>query len=128
MIDPTQPLAVAEAEKQSNNSLQRPPTSGSWKAGQSGNPAGRPKREWTWKDLLEEAAEEMIEIKNNDGKATRWAFKKVIARKVLSEAAKGNIGAMRELMNRMDGMPNQKVEAKLEGGVNLLIDTKSNGK
>lgn len=70
--------------------------------GQSGNPKGAPKREWTWSGVLKEAVEEMAK----DGKP----IKVHIAKSLLREALKGNVMAQRELMNRMDGMPQQQLE------------------
>jgi len=119
MIDPTQPLPNAVPE--SNNS-KKAATPASWKPGQSGNPAGRPKKDWTWKELLEEAAEEIIEIKGKDGAiSARKELKKLVARKLLTLAAGGNVQAARELMNRMDGMPQQKVDVEASGDWNVTL-------
>lgn len=119
MSDPTKPLAVSEPKK----TVDKRYSNGQFAPGNNMSP-GRPKRDWTWRDLLEEAAEEMIDVKQKDGKSSKFAFKRLIARKLLTEAANGNIGAVRELINRMDGMPQQKMDIKHEGGVSLLMDTK----
>ena len=70
--------------------------------GYSGNPGGRPKKDWTWSSVLEEAVEEAAK----DGKP----IKHHVASSLVGEALKGNVIAIKELMNRMDGMPNQQVE------------------
>jgi len=113
MQDPTKPLADIE----SNNS-KRTATPASWKPGQSGNPKGRPKEDWTWRELFKDAVEEFTEIKKKDGSVNNYQFKKLIVKKLLMEAAQGNIGAMRELFNRMDGMPKQQNE--LSGNVEIV--------
>ena len=70
--------------------------------GISGNPGGRPKKDWTWAKLLEEAGEE---IDPKSGKK----FKEQVSIKLWEACLKGNIPAIKELFNRMDGMPLQKL-------------------
>ena len=74
-----------------------------FKKGQSGNERGRPKREWTWDGLLEEAMEEQDE--------TGESYKKIVVRKFRTLCAKGDMIAIKELFNRMDGMPKQTLDA-----------------
>ncbi len=83
-----------------------------FKKGQSGNPKGRPPRDWTWSGLLEEAMEEQDE--------TGESYKKIIVRKVRTLGTKGDMVAIKEMFNRMDGMPNQPTE--IEGAINIIID------
>ena len=78
-----------------------------FKKGQSGNPGGRPKREWTWAGELQKAVEEM----GKDGNSIRYH----VVRSLLREALNGNIHAQRELMNRMDGMPASSVDVTSQG-------------
>lgn len=75
--------------------------------GQSGNPSGRPKRDWSWGKLLEEVGEQ-VEAKS--GKK----FRELVGLRLWAEAANGNVMAIKEIMNRMDGMPKQGLEL---GGV-----------
>jgi hypothetical protein len=70
-----------------------------FKPGQSGNPNGRPKREWTWAGVIQDAVEQQEE----DG----TPIKSSVARSLVREAKRGNVMAIKELMNRMDGMPLQ---------------------
>lgn len=81
--------------------------------GESGNPKGRPKRDWTWSGVLENAVER---INEDSGKSV----KEEVADSLVREALKGNILAQKELMNRMDGMPSQPTE--IEGNINIIID------
>lgn len=71
--------------------------------GISGNPGGRPKRGWTWAGLLEEVGEE---IEEKTGKK----FRDLVSRRLWYEAVNGNLVAVKEILNRMDGMPTQKHE------------------
>lgn len=80
--------------------------------GQSGNPGGRPKKDWTWAKLLEKVGNEK-EAKS--GKK----FKELVSRRLWVECVNGNITAIRELFNRMEGMPKQQTE--LQGAVNVYF-------
>lgn len=71
--------------------------------GVSGNPKGRPKREWTWAGLLEEIGEN-VEPKS------KKKFKELVGRKLWVMAANGDAVAIKEIFNRMDGMPKQSTD------------------
>jgi len=90
-----------------------------WKKGESGNPGGRPKRGWNWAKLFEEAVDE--ELTTKDGKMTAQA-KQFIVKKLVRMAVDGDIAAIKEITNRMDGMPQQKLTV-YPGDVNDLLDT-----
>lgn len=82
--------------------------------GQSGNPGGRPKRGWNWAKLFEEAVDE--ELTTKDGKMTAQA-KQFIVKKLVRMAVDGDMTAVKEIINRMDGMPKQSTEiGGLDGG------------
>lgn len=87
-------------------------SSTSFKKGQSGNPKGRPPKGWSWAEILEDVGEE---IEPKSGKQ----FKELVSRKLWKECAKGNISAIRELFNRMEGMPKQQTE--IQGAVNVFF-------
>jgi hypothetical protein len=70
--------------------------------GESGNPKGRPKRDWTWAGLMEEASEEALE----SGKTK----KEILVDKIFELALKGDMMAIKEVFNRMDGLPAKSVD------------------
>ena len=76
--------------------------------GKSGNPGGRPKRDWSWSQELEKAVNE---TETRTGKT----FRELVAKRVVAEAASGNINAIKELINRMDGFPLQYTDITSEG-------------
>ena len=78
------------------------PSPVAFKKGQSGNPKGAPKRNWTWAGELEKA----VQRKYKDGTPVKQA----VADSLVTQAVGGNVVATKELMNRMDGMPPQPVE------------------
>lgn len=74
-----------------------------FKPGQSGNPNGAPKKSWTWSGLLEAVGEE---IETKSGKK----FKDLVSKRLWIDAINGSLGAQKEIMNRMEGMPKQSTE------------------
>lgn len=92
--------------------MANPKPSVSWKKGQSGNPNGRPKREWTWSGALQAA----MEKSEKDG----IPVKTHVAKALVKEALTGNVQAIKELMSRMDGMPQQPTDIT-SGGKELPV-------
>lgn len=86
--------------------------------GQSGNPGGRPKREWTWSGLLADAVEE--ELTTKDG--VKDNAKSFITKRLVRMAIDGDIQAQKEIMNRMDGMPKQSIEHSGDEDSPIRID------
>lgn len=80
------------------------------------NRRGRPKKKWTMAALYREAADEASE--------TGVLKKKIIARKLIELAERGDMVAIKELGNRIDGMPKQSTDLSVEGQVDALIITK----
>lgn len=74
-----------------------PPTSGQWKPGQSGNPSGRPKVK-----PLRDAINRLLAA--NPEQADR------IAAALLGKAELGDVAAIREYADRMDGKVPQGIE------------------
>ena len=111
-IDPTERLPVSESEQQAKNRL-RPPTSTSWKPGESGNPNGRPPKNWTWKDLLEEAMDEKD--------ATGVPVKKIIVKRMVELAKRGDLQATKEIIDRMDGKAKQSTDLQTQGDFTVVL-------
>lgn len=84
------------------------------KPGQTLNPNGRPKREWTVAGLIEEALEEQ----DIDG----VPYKKKVTEKLRQLALRGDMNAIKEVHQRLDGMPVQKNEYGGEDGGPIKID------
>ncbi len=64
-----------------------------FKKGESGNPNGAPKKEWTWRSLLLEEPKKVI-----------------MARKLISKGIEGDTTALKEFGDRVDGKSIQGVE------------------
>jgi len=79
-----------------------------FKPGQSGNPKGRPKADWTWSGLLKETLEELDE-------ATGQEKKYAIVKALYKQAVKGNIQAIKEYGDRIDGKALQSMDHTTKG-------------
>lgn len=86
----------------------------SFKPGQSGNPKGAPKKEWTMQSLIRQA----MEKKDNEG----LPYKLRVSFQLVALAANGDMQAIKEINNRLDGMPQQDSTLKVEGNYNINID------
>lgn len=75
-----------------------------FKKGQSGNPKGRAS-EKPWRDALMVAINERM----GETKALRLA-----ADQLVRQALKGDVAALKELGDRLDGKPRQEIEATVE--------------
>lgn len=83
-----------------------------WRPGQSGNPKGRPKGIVSITDTLRKVIEKKMETidpvtKNKD----RKKIKEIIALALVGKALKGDVRAIQEMLDRLEGKVTQKVEA-----------------
>ena len=89
-----------------------------FKKGQSGNSKGRPKGSLSLVSLLKEELEKFIKTAD---KKERVTYAKALIRKVLKKAiVDEDIQMMKDILNRVDGMPKQSVEVENEG-LNVII-------
>jgi len=72
-----------------------------WKPGQSGNPAGRPPKEYS----ITETMRDMMRAKPD--------IKAALATKILEQALQGDSAAQKMIWGYMDGMPTQPIENKI---------------
>ena len=79
-----------------------------WEKGQSGNPNGRPKKEYCLTDILKEQGN--TDIETPEGTKTR---KQAISEKLWAMAQAGDITAIKYLMDRVDGRPLQTIQANV---------------
>src|ERR1700723_1494980 len=102
----------------------RPP----WKPGQSGNPGGRPKRlkvtDYVAEQLDGPIPEAMLGAMKEGARAVFFevygqnpTFGQMIAFKLVQMSAKGDMFAMRELLDRVEGKVPQKADLNLSGEV-----------
>ncbi len=104
--------ATANSEKKSG----RPENLTPWVKGQSGNPAGRPK-----KKPITEAYERLLEEKvPGDPKGRTWA--QALAESMMRQALKGKIQAAIEVTDRTEGRPSQAVDMNHSGSVGVNVD------
>ena len=83
-----------------------------WQPGQSGNPNGQPKRTKLWRDAIERA----IKRREQDDPQ---ALEK-LADQLLAKVAEGDVAAIKEFGDRLDGKVTQPIGGDSESGPVLL--------
>lgn len=79
-------------------------SSTSFRSGQSGNPAGRGTEDKLWRDAVRRA----VKRQAASGKGTQL---EALADKLVACALEGDMSAMQEIGNRLDGKPTQELNA-----------------
>ncbi len=111
-------MAEPDKQEKSSNGKRTLPDAAKphqWKPGQSGNPKGRPPKSLT---LTPKLLERLDDPCPSDPKGRTWG--EVVIEATLVHAAKGNAGALRELWNRIDGVPAQSIELDGKLGIENL--------
>ena len=90
------------------------------------NKEGRPKGARSLSTVLREMLDEEIPVLI-DGKPEKKSFKDVIIRKLVKSAQAGNIRAVQEIFDRVEGKPKQTIDQTTEisgtmifGGINII--------
>jgi hypothetical protein len=86
-----------------------------WPKGVSGNPGGRPK-----KKLITDELERLLEQEAPEANGKSWAT--VIAEALLNQARRGDVRAIAELANRIEGKPLQPVELSGDDDLDMLAE------
>ena len=84
--------------------------------GQSGNPAGRPKNQFSLTALMRQKAQERCE---HDPKGRTWG--QVLVDASWQQAIKGNAAVTREIWNRLDGQVRPDVNSPSQGPAVLEV-------
>lgn len=87
--------------------------------GESGNPNGRPKGTRNLSTILKAMLEEEIEV-NIDGVKSRKQFQEVIIRKLLKKANDGEIRAIIEIFDRVEGKAKQEIATEHSGTIEII--------
>ena len=122
------------SDKQARNKKRMPGIKSRFKPGESGNPKGRPKKENTFSDTARDLlAATSIDISwtITDAKGTHKKNLKLestktmhhgIAAALIVESLKGNVQAVREIINRVEGKAVQPISGELKGDMILHFD------
>jgi hypothetical protein len=84
-----------------------------WAAGQSGNPNGRPKRGHALSDLLAKSLQEQ----ESDGRTKA----EVIAEKLVEQASKGDIDALKIILDRTEGKVPDTTNLNASGALKIRV-------
>jgi hypothetical protein len=93
-----------------------------FKKGQSGNPNGRPRKEFTISDLLRAKLDEEVEVFD---KATKEISKiknsDLVVDRILRAVRNGEKWAIEMLLDRIEGKPQQRIEqtTEIEGSLEM---------
>lgn len=82
--------------------------------GESGNPNGRPKGAKSLSTILRDMLDESIDVKEGD-KVIKKNFADVIVRKLIQKANAGEIKAITEIFDRVEGKSKQAVDVTTKG-------------
>lgn len=112
----TTPVETGGQEKLVKQVKKKLPTVGFHTNPERINRKGRPPKDWCWSDILENVANE---INPKTGKQ----YKEEVARRVWKKASTGDMNAVKELFNRMDGLPSQHIDHTSKGeAVNIALN------
>jgi len=92
---------MSEIIKEKDKEKRIPPHA--WKAGQSGNPKGRPKKSNSLTEELRAMSNRQTIIEDENGETKKVLRKIALARKIWQEAIAGNFKYVEMLLNRIDG-------------------------
>ena len=96
-----------------------------FKPGQSGNPTGRPKKEYCLTDILKDQGNnEDVEIEEG----VMISRKQAIAQKLWSMAMSGDAMMLRYIYDRIDGSPRQSIDLESTGSVIVNVEAEGFGK
>lgn len=73
------------------------------------NRKGRPPKK-NLSDILKAMLEEKIEVKMEDGTKEKKEFREVLVRNLIQKASKGDIRAIQEIFDRVEGKSKQAIE------------------
>jgi len=82
------------------------------KKGETRNPGGRPKMPWTFMGLYRKELEKLLTIKGSNKKVKA---KHAMAARIVRMAIEGDINAIKEIANRIEGFPKQPTDLTSQG-------------
>jgi hypothetical protein len=96
-----------------------------WKPGQSGNPAGRPKKGKTLTDILEKHGRKRDVLYKDPatGEQRYMSRKEALAKELWMLALKGDVQAIKYIYDRIDGKPEQAIDmnAQVQGDLMYVL-------
>lgn len=80
-----------------------------------------PKSDKIWADAVRKAVNDLSDEEDPDNKTKKLKYINVLARNLVKSAAGGDMQAMKEVGDRLDGKPRQAVEHMGEGGGPVVL-------
>lgn len=98
MTKKTKPAKAAEKTDDYDVGFKKPPKSGQFKPGKSGNPKGRPKQSKNLMTLLNKELDEPVTI-SEKGKIVKLTKREVIIKRIVNDAAGGKMPQIKALLS-----------------------------
>jgi hypothetical protein len=99
-----------------------------WVKGQSGNPDGRA-AEKPMRDAIELELAQEQDAKDFDGEVRKLRRLRLVARALVNKAVDGDVTAIKDVIDRMDGKPPQQINgAAPDGAHNFIVRLIHEGK
>ena len=102
----------------------RPPRGTRFKAGQSGNPSGRPKGSVSLKDDLDAELGEVIQV-TEGGRTRHFSKRRLVIKALFNRAMKGDVRAATELFSlqlKAHAAPDERASKPLEAADAAILD------
>lgn len=77
-----------------------------------------------WSAAINKQVHEYYETKDENGKVKSIRYLNVLAAQLVRAAAKGDMTAMKEIGDRLDGKPVQGIQADISGQTTIVIASK----
>jgi hypothetical protein len=104
---------MAEPRKDYEIGYARPPKSGQFKKGQSGNPRGRGKGSKLFAEMVSEALDEKVMI-NENGSRRMITKREALAKQVANKGATGDLKSIKLLFEILEGLDDRERVTKSE--------------
>ena len=98
-----------------------------FRKGQSGNVKGRPSKDESMTGLLQRELAVNVDVQDANGHKIKLSKKELVIKKVISLAMKGDMIAIKYIMDRVDGSPRQIAEVKQENDIRIVLDFDTEG-
>jgi len=103
------------AEKQHTTAKRKRGPGKPFKAGQSGNPNGRPKKALCITSQLKEVLDDVpLQLPNGTPNKDKLTWARIIAEQAVREAAKGSASILKEILDRSEGKVADKLQAEVD--------------
>lgn len=81
------------------------------------------KRDKEWANAIRKAVHELRDEKDDSGKIKKVRALNMLAKTMVTKAINGDVQAMKEIGDRLDGKPAQAIEGSSDNPVQIIVST-----